>query len=141
MGGLSAQKIDDLRQPIRRFGFGLGWRTIPNMVESDAPRIFDERLGYLRNRKYEVDRACGDRVSRHSVIASLVGILRHDKSALVLDGFQPKAAVGPRAREDDANRAGAAGLSERMKQKIERHARAMTRPRSREAQDAGVDGE
>ena len=46
--------------------------------------------------------ARGDGASRHAVIVGLGDLLGDDKAALRLDRFQPSAAIGACARQDDA---------------------------------------
>ena len=110
-------------------------------VEGHPPVVFDERLGNLGHRKHKVHRARHDRAARHAVIAGLVGILRDDEPAFFLHGLQPEAAVGPGSRKDHADGARAALLRQRVQQKVERQARAMTRLGLREVQGAVADGE
>ena len=139
MGGLGAQKIDDLGQPIRR-RVRAACKPFCVRVEGHPPLVFDERLGNLGHRKHKVDRAGHDRAARHAVIAGLVGVLRDDEPAFFLHGFQPEAAVGPGSRKDHADGARAAFLRQRVQQEIERQARAVTRLGLREVQGAVTDG-
>jgi len=104
--------------------------------EGHSPAVCDQRLGNLRHRKHEVHRARHDGAPRHAVIAGLAGVLRDDEAAFVLHGFEPEAAVGPGSRQDHADGAPAALLRQRVQQKVERQARAVTRLGVREVQGA-----
>jgi hypothetical protein len=138
MGGLRAQKIDDLAQPV--LWLILGKRSVSG-ARDDPPTEFDERFRDFRDREHEVDRAGRHRAARHAVIIGLVRVLRDDEPAFFLHGFQPEAAVGPRSREDHADGARADIGRERMQQKVEGQPRAMARLGPREMQGAVLDGE
>ena len=90
MGGLRAEKIDDLGQPILRRV--LRTQAVLRARERHPPVVFDERVGNLGDRKHKIHRARQDRVARHAVIGGLVGILRDNEPAFFLHGFQPEAA-------------------------------------------------
>ena len=126
MGGLGAQKIDDLRAanpaPVLS-----GSASFPACACDRPPAVFDERIGDFGDRKHKVHRARHDRAARHAVIAGLVGILRDDESAFFLHRFQSEAAIGAGSRKDHADGARAIFLGQRMQQKIEGQPRAVTR--------------
>ena len=140
MGGLRAQKIDDLGQPIRR-------RVLRRRAVIGA-RVTAIRRPYLTSASGIL--ATGSTRSTAPVvialrgmpsIAGLVGVLRDDEAALFLDGFQPEAAVGAGSRKDHADGARAVVLRQRVQQEVERQARAVARLGLREVQGAVADGE
>ena len=130
--GLSAQKIEDFGQLIRRMI--LRRQSLP-------PGVFGEDLGDLRDREHEVHGAGQDRAARHAVILGLVRILRDDEPALLLDRLQSQAAVAAGPREDHADRALAEFFGQRAQKEVERPARAVALARLRKAQDAIADRE
>ncbi len=140
MRSLGAQKIDDLGQPIR--GMIVRRQALPALtVEDQLPAVFGEGFGNLRDRQHEVHGPRHDRAPRHAVILGLVGILRDDEPALLLDGLQSEAAVAAGSREDHADRALAEFLRQRAQEEVERQARAVALPRFRELQGTAADRE
>ena len=55
------------------------------------------------HRKHQVHGTGLDGTPRHAAIGGLVGVLGDHQPALLLDGLQPKAAVGAGSRQDDAD--------------------------------------
>ena len=139
MRGFGAQKLDDLAQPILRAA--LRRRMVLISDDGQSTVEFDERAGDIRQLQHQIHRACRDRAARHAVISRLGGVLRDDKAAFLLHGFQPEAAVRPGARQDDADGARTDLPRHGAQQKIKRQARAVARLRLGEAQDAAFNGQ
>src|ERR1700681_4162375 len=74
-------------------------------------------------------------------MAGLFRVLCDNEPAFFLNGFQPKAAVGPRSRKDHAEGAGTTLLRQRVQQKVKWQARTVTRLGLRELQSAVTDRE
>ena len=91
--------------------------------------IADQRLRDLRHRQYEIDGAGRDRALRHSVIGGLFRILGDDEPAFFANRFEPDAAIGAGSRQDDADRALAARVSQRIQEEIKGQARTVRRLR------------
>ena len=87
----------------------------------------DERVGNLRDRQHEIHLARQDRAARHAVIAGFLRVLCNHEAATFLDGLQPKAAVGARARKNYADGARTELIGHRVQQEIERQPRAVAR--------------
>ena len=91
MGSLREQKIDNLRQSIVRVF--LRTQTALPALRCQSRAVSSKCTGYFCYRKHQIHQAGQDRVLRHAVIASLVGILCDDQAAVFPDRFQANAAV------------------------------------------------
>ena len=138
VGCLAAQKRDEFGQPVR---CAVHRRPVMLGGENHSPLISHKRVGNLRHRKHQVHRACHDGAFRHAVIAGFVRVLRNDQPGVFLHRFEPDGAVGPGSREDDADRARAVGIRQRMQQEIEGQTRSVARFRARKLKMAAADGQ
>src|SRR5271166_1156282 len=117
-------------------------RALPALtVEDQLPTVFGEGFGNRRYREHEVHSPRHDRTPRHAVKLGVVRILRDDEPALFLDRLQSQAAIAAGSREDHADRAAAELLRQRAQEEVERQPCAVTLPRLREVEGAGLDRE
>src|SRR6185437_13489616 len=100
---LRAQKLDDRGKSALRLGAVRNGRA-GRGLQVHLTAVSGENLRNLRHRQHEIDRARGDRASRHAVVAGVTWILRDDEPALLLDGLQSEAAVRAGTRQNHADR-------------------------------------
>jgi hypothetical protein len=126
------QQLDDLGESsvfalVRRGGRAAG-------RDVGMTRVAGQRLGDLRHRQYEVDRAGRDRAARHSVVSGLFWVLGDDQPASFADRLEPDTAVAAGPRQNGADRARSVFVCQRVQKEVERQARTVWRLRPRQPQ-------
>ena len=126
VAGALVQRLHDVAQRLfrdRRHRRRLdGRRHLLGIGDLDPPGVapeLDQPIRNLGDRQDDVDLAGGDGAARHAVVLGILGQLRHDDAAVLLQAADAGRAVGPGAGEDDADGALAMRLGERAEEQVD----------------------